>query len=71
LAKLGVLLMLLVAAGCWSAPTYTQPDQADPATQAGSTPAKKKWQGMVATDNPYMISKKRLEDMDKGGLSGY
>jgi hypothetical protein len=31
----------------------------------------KKRQGLVATDNPYMISSERLEQMNKGGFGGY
>ena len=47
-----------------------RPDQSTTAT-ADSSSQNKKRQGLVVTDNPYMISSERLEQMNKGGFGGY
>jgi hypothetical protein len=39
--------------------------------QLDSTAPKKEWQGLVVTDNPYMLSDDRLEEMNKGSFGGY
>jgi hypothetical protein len=47
-----------------------RPDQpTSVATDSGAQ--NKKRQGLVVTDNPYMISSERLEQMNKGGFGGY
>jgi len=46
-----------------------KPPDASPTATTSSQ--KKKWQGMVVIDNPYMLSNDRLEKMNKGGFGGY
>jgi hypothetical protein len=45
----------------------------DQATSTATKPVSEdqKWQDLVVTDNPYMISSERPEQMNKGGFGGY
>lgn len=47
------------------------PNQSATAAAQDSNSHTKKWSGLVVTDNPYMISSDRLEQMNKGGFGGY
>ena len=69
--KIGVLLLLLAVAGCWSVPSESQTKKTDQTKQATSAPQKKKRQAYFATDNRYMIPKDRLERMEQGGAGAY
>lgn len=66
----GFLLIMLTATAC----SQTSLEQAlrptDP-VQTETSAQQQKWQGLVVTDNPYMLSNDRLEKMNKGGFGGY
>jgi hypothetical protein len=66
---LGVALLALNACGT-SLEQGLRPDQSAAGTP-DTGPQNKKWQGLIVTDNPYMISSERLEQMNKGGFGGY
>ena len=68
--KIGCLLIILIVTGCTQASLEQTLRPADPA-QTDTTAQKQKWQGLVVTDNPYMLSDDRLEKMNKGGFGGY
>src|SRR5215813_929048 len=68
--KMAFLLIMLTASACSQASVEqalrpTEPAQSEPSAQP------QKWQGLVVTDNPYMLSSDRLEKMNKGGFGGY
>jgi hypothetical protein len=72
-ATIGVAFLLAMLAGA-AACSQTADEQAmkpDASPTATTSSQKKKWQGMVVIDNPYMISNDRLEKMNKGGFGGY
>jgi hypothetical protein len=65
-------LLIILAGATACSPTAEQamnPPDASPTVTTNSQ--KKKWQGMVVIDNPYMLSNDRLEKMNKGGFGGY
>jgi hypothetical protein len=65
-----LLAILAGAVACSpSAEQAMKPPDASPTATTSSQ--KKKWQGMVVIDNPYMLSNDRLEKMNKGGFGGY
>ena len=68
LASLLAILTGVVACSPTAEQAMRPPD-ASPTATTGSQ--KKKWQGMVVIDNPYMLSNDRLEKMNKGGFGGY
>ena len=68
--KIALLLLMLTASAC----SQTSVEQALRPTeppQTASSAQQQKWQGLVVTDNPYMLSSDRLEKMNKGGFGGY
>jgi hypothetical protein len=64
------LALLALNACSTSLEQSLRPDQSTTAT-TDPAPQNKKRQGLVVTDNPYMISSERLEQMNKGGVGGY
>ena len=68
--KIGLLLIMLAISACSQASLEQALQPAEP-VQAASAVPKQKWQGLVVTDNPYMLSSDRLEKMNKGGFGGY
>jgi hypothetical protein len=67
----GLILAFFVLSACGTSVEQSlRPDQ--PTSPASDSSAQtKKRQGLVVTDNPYMISSERLEQMNKGGFGGY
>ncbi len=68
--KFGLLLVMLTIAACSQASLEQALQPATP-VQTDSAAPRQKWQGLVVTDNPYMLSSDRLEKMNKGGFGGY
>lgn len=70
IALFSLLLVISTLAACSpsSLEANLRPDSM-PASTANTQP--KKRQGLVVTDNPYMISSDRLEKMNKGGFGAY
>jgi hypothetical protein len=68
--RLGLFLAIFALSACGtSLEQALRPEQPTSAiTDSGSQ--NKKRQGLVVTDNPYMISSERLEQMNKGGFGG-
>ena len=48
-----------------------RPNQSVTTAAPDSNLQNRRWPGLVVTDNPYMISSDRLEQMNKGGFGGY
>jgi hypothetical protein len=71
LVRIGCFVAVLALSACGiSAGQKLTPDQPTSTTGASTTQTKK-WQGLIVTDNPYMISSERLEQMNKGGFGAY
>ncbi len=68
--KMSFLLIMLAITACGRASVEQVLRPTDP-VQISSPAQKQKWQGLVVTDNPYMLSSDRLEKMNKGGFGGY
>lgn len=68
--KLGFLLVMLTATACSQAAVEQTLRPAE-LVQTNSTVQKQKWQGLVGTNNPYMLSSDRMEKMNNGSLGGY
>ena len=69
-STLAFVVALVAVNACTTSLEQTlRPDQ--PTTTAKPSSHTKKRQGLVVTDNPYMISSERLERMNKGGFGGY
>src|SRR5438132_3798011 len=61
-----ILLLMWAIVSCSLPNEQTlQPGRHAPTDSRSQT---KKWQGLVVTDNPYMICADRLEKMNKGGF---
>jgi hypothetical protein len=65
------LFLIALALTACSPGTIEQNLRPDQQTVTAAGPQQKKRQGLVVTDNPYMISSDRLEKMNKGGFGGY
>ena len=68
--KMAFLLIMLTTSACSQA-SVEQALRPTEAVQTAPSAQSQKWQGLVVTDNPYMLSSDRLEKMNKGGFGGY
>jgi hypothetical protein len=66
-----LFLVLLTVSACGTSLEQSLRPEQSPAAAAEPNSQNKKRLGLVVTDNPYMISSDRLEQMNKGGFGAY
>ncbi len=67
----GLSLAFFVLSGCGTSVEQALRPNQPTSPAADSSVHDKTRQGLVVTDNPYMISSERLEQMNKGGFGAY